>query len=201
MATAAVKTGKHLSPTALLDHFHLSAAKANLTEYFGCFHSTSSRFLGTDAMENWSALEFYDYCKPHFDAGSAWSYVPRQGTTRKYQNISSPTGAPLFVTFDELLDVESFGATARGTGTAIFDNESRHWFLVSYHLSFPTPNELAHEICKKISTFEKKSVAKSLSDHSDAVAAELLAEFEVNSVKEKNNPPHRSSVKKKKNGK
>ena len=200
MAAAAVKTGRHFSQTALLDHFHMAAAEANLNDYFGCFYSISSRFLGTDATENWSALEFYDYCKPHFDAGSAWSYVPRI-TSRKFEHISSPDGTPLITTFDELLDVESFGATARGTGTVIFDKESKVWFVISYHLSFPTPNELAHEICKKISLFEKKSAAKLSNDRSDAVAAELLAEFEIDSINEKGDSSKKSKSKKKKEGK
>ena len=65
---------------------------------------------------------------------------------------------------------------------------------------FPTPNELAHEICKKVSIFEKKCDAKVLNDQSDAVAAELLAELklEEKSNKDKSN---KSNLKKKKNGK
>ena len=103
----------------------------------------------------------------------------------------------MFATFDELLDVKSFGATARGTGTAIFDVTSKFWFLVSYHLSFPTPNELAHEICKKISIFEKKSEMNSLNVAADAAAAELLAELEI---EEKSDTSNKSKTKKK-NGK
>ena len=201
MAATAVRTGTHLSLVALLDNFHLAAAKANIIDYFGCFNSTSGRFLGTDAFENWTVLEFYEYCKPHFDAGSAWSYIPRPAT-RKFEQIDSPDGTPVFATFDELLDVKSFGATARGTGTAIYDVTSKYWFLVSYHLSFPTPNELAHEICKKISIFEKKAETRLLNAQSDAVAAELLAELVAElEVEQKNDKSNKSNTKKKKNGK
>ena len=196
MAATVVGTGSHSSLVDLLDSFHSAAAKANIATYFGCFHSITSRFLGTDAAENWTVPEFYAYSKPHFDAGSAWTYVPRSAS-RKFEQIDLPDGTPVFATFDELLDVKSFGATARGTGTAIFDVSSKFWFLVSYHLSFPTPNELAHEICKKISIFEKKSEMNSLNVAADAAAAELLAELEI---EEKSDTSSKSKTKKK-NGK
>jgi SnoaL-like domain len=196
MALSAIRTGSHASQIALLNHFHLSAATCKLEEYFGCFYSPTSRFLGTDATENWSAVEFYDYAKPHFDNGSGWTYVPRPDS-RKFEVVSAPDGTPIFVTFDEILDVEAFGAEARGTGTMIFDSISKYWFIVQYHLSFPTPNELAHEICKKIANHSKKLQVKLSTEHSDAIAAELLAELKL----EEAAAPLKSNSKKKKNGK
>jgi SnoaL-like domain len=200
MALSAIRSGNHLTQVGLLDHFHISASKSNLIEYFGCFNSPSSRFLGTDANENWSAIEFYDYAKPHFDAGAGWTYVPRTDS-RKFEQICSDDGTCLFATFDELLDVKAFGAPARGTGSMIFDGSSKYWYLVSYHLSFPTPNELAHEICNKIAVFESKQKIKQSSDMADVVAAELLAEFESNVNLEKNTVPNKSNAKNKKSGK
>ena len=199
MAAQAIGSGAHLSLTDLLDHFHLSASNANILEYFGCFYSPSSRFLGTDAEENWNVLEFYEYSKPHFDAEAVWTYIPRKNT-RKYEQINSPDGVPLFATFDELLDSESFGCTSRGTGTAIFDAALKYWFLISYHLSFPTPNDLAREICKKIDIFEKKNGPKVL-NRSDVVAAELLAEFENDLKEKRRDNSKKSSSKKNKSGK
>ena len=57
---------------------------------------------------------------------------------------SSPENKPIFATFDELLDSESFGATSRGTGTLIFG--SNCWFIASYHLSFPIPDDIAKTV-------------------------------------------------------
>ena len=195
MALEALRTGRHATEVALLDRFHFSASESNITDYFGCFSSPTSRFLGTDATENWSALKFYDYAKPYFDDGSAWTYVPR-ANSRKFEHINNPDGTPLFVTFDELLDVAAFGATARGTGTMIFDQILQCWFIVSYHLSFPTPNSLAHEICQKISVYEKKMQVKDANDKSDAIAAELMAEFESNSIPVKVAVQHKTVKKK-----
>jgi hypothetical protein len=196
MAELAIRTARQDSIISLLNHFHSSATNANLKEYFGCFDSSRSRFLGTDATENWSALEFWNYSKPHFDKGSAWTYIPRSGT-RKIEQIDDFEGTPVFATFDELLYSSSFGATSRGTGTAIYDSTLKVWFIVSYHLSFPTPNELAKDICKKITLFEKKS----LSSNADAVAAELLAEYEIEEKESKINNGKKSDSKKKGNGK
>mmetsp|Transcript_7866 Transcript_7866/g.7929 ORF Transcript_7866/g.7929 Transcript_7866/m.7929 type:complete len:198 (+) Transcript_7866:53-646(+) len=196
MAEIAIRTARQDSIISLLNHFHSSATDANLKEYFGCFDSPRSRFLGTDALENWSVLEFWNYSKPHFDKGSAWTYIPRSNT-RKIEQIDDFEGVPVFATFDELLDSSSFGATSRGTGTAIYDATLKCWFIVSYHLSFPTPNDLAVDICKKISSFEKKS----LSSNADAVAAELLAEYEINEKEVNSNIGKKSGSKKKGSGK
>lgn len=196
MAEAAIRSARQDSIINVLDHFHSSAANAKLKEYFGCFDSPRSRFLGTDATENWSALEFWNYSKPHFDKGSAWTYIPRS-KTRKIEQIDDFEGTPVFATFDELLDSSSFGATSRGTGTVIYDATLKCWFIVSYHLSFPTPNELAKDICKKILLFEKKS----LSNDADAVAAELLAEYEISEKEPKQHGGKKSESKKKGNGK
>lgn len=200
MALSAIRSGHHLSQVGLLDHFHVSASKSNLIEYFGCFNSPSSRFLGTDATENWSAVEFYDYAKPHFDSGAGWTYVPRT-ESRKFEQICSDNGTCVFATFDELLDVKAFGAPARGTGSMIFDESSKYWYLLSYHLSFPTPNEIAHEVCNKIALYESKRKMKESNDMADVVAAELLAEFESGVQLEKNLIPNKSNTKNKKNGK
>jgi hypothetical protein len=162
----------------LLDLFHSSAANANLVHYFGCFYDSKSRFLGTDASENWTAPEFIEYSKPHFDAGSAWTYTPIAGS-RRIEVFRDSEGLPLFAAFDELLSSESFGVTSRGSGSLIFDKISSNWFITAYHLTFPVPNDLAGEICKKISIYEKKQSYESKNKAADAAAAELLAELEV----------------------
>jgi hypothetical protein len=173
---ALLRTGTATTVAMLLDTFHRAAANADLNTYMGCFFSPESRFLGTDSLENWLITEFYGYSKPHFDAGKAWTYTPR-AASRKITELVCGGSVPRIAAFDELLDSESFVCTTRGTGTAIFDGS--HWFLLSYHLSFPTPNDIAEDICKRIVVFEKKTATYAAAAKADAAAAALLAELEL----------------------
>ena len=63
--------------------------------------------------------------------------------------------APVFATFDEHLVAESFATTARGTGTLLYSPTDNRWLIAHYYLSFPVPNDLAKDICKKIGIFER----------------------------------------------
>jgi SnoaL-like domain len=173
---ALLRTGTATTVAMLLDTFHRAAANADLNTYMGCFYSQEARFLGTDAQEDWLITEFYVYSKPHFDAGKAWTYTPR-ASSRKITELVCGGSVPRIAAFDELLDSESFVCTTRGTGTAIFDGS--HWFLLSYHLSFPTPNDIAEDICKRIVVFEKKTATIAAAAKADAAAAALLAELEL----------------------
>ena len=174
-----IRTARCETVPDLLDQFHRAAAEADLAKYFGTFHTLSSRFLGTDASENWTVEEFYDYSKPHFRAGKAWTYVPRPSS----RTIQEHDDRGMIVTFDELLDSASFVATTRGTGLAVFDPVLRYWFIAQYHLSFPTPNHLATRICNVIALSEKSermggTDAEKIAKAEEA-AAQLLAELEL----------------------
>lgn len=157
------------SPSELLDLFHLSAIKCDLKTYFGCF-DTNGRFIGTDSKENWHVNEFYDYAKPYFMKNQGWSYKLIQGS-RKIDYF--PTiGDKLFCVFDELLLNDTFG-TCRGTGSLI--NIQGYWLIAAYHLSFPIPNEMAHDITNSII----KQDTKLKEVQSDLAMASLLKEEEV----------------------
>jgi ketosteroid isomerase-like protein len=125
--------------SALLDDFHGAAAEADFVRYFGHFHRDGV-FLGTDASERWSVADFKAYAKPHFDAGTGWSYTPTQ------RNIDLTADAR-FAWFDELLDNAKYGQ-ARGTGALVRTDAG--WRIVQYHLTFPIPNELAPELTARI---------------------------------------------------
>ena len=195
--TSITKTTKCSSVVELLDLF-----RADLNGYFGCYYSSSCRFLGTDATENWDITEFYRYSKPHFDAGSAWTYIPRP-SSRKIEEVNVGGGGggggdiQRIATFDELLDSESFVCTTRGSGSAVY--EGGFWYILSYHLSFPTPNDMAEDICGKIATFEKKSTTntalKAAAKKADEAAAQLLAELDME--EETNNKKETGKTKKK----
>lgn len=154
-------TQRMTSVEALLDAFHLAAATSDLGAWCGCFQNGSSRFLGTDRGENWSAQEAHDEFAPHFRSNKcAWRYVPIG--TRKVVLLSSTMAV-----FDESLISESFICTCRGTGTLLSIDGC--WFIAQYHLSFNVPNEIAKETCRKIADFEVMSTA-------DKVLDELCAE-------------------------
>ena len=91
---------------------------------------------------------------------------------RKYEIFPS-SEAPVFAIFDELLESKSFGSTARGSGTLLF--QSGHWFIVAYHITFPIPNDLAKGITASIMRFEKNETAAT----ADMNAADLIRELEL----------------------
>ena len=140
-----IGSAKHENIDSLLDSFHNAAKTGNLVEYFGCFHNEESKFIGTDSKENWSCMEFYEETKQLFNRPGhpAWVFTP-QKDKRQYKIYTSSDNKPLFATFDELLDSESFGATSRGTGTLIFS--IKYWYIASYHLSFPIPDDIAKTV-------------------------------------------------------
>ena len=160
------------NPANLLDELHNAAYAGDLSRYFGCF-AKNSRFLGTDPHENWRAVEFLEFCRPHFDGTKpAWIYRPIDGSRKiDIHDINN------FATFDELLDSESFLCISRGTGALVKLDD--YWFVSLYHLSFPVPNDLAKETCKQFATFQEKSSLARKTAASDEAASQLLAEIEL----------------------
>lgn len=189
-AESLIGSARHVTADALLESFHSSASKADLTGYFGCFDK-QGRFLGTDATENWSAVEFYDFSKPHFVKGGGWTYTYVPGT-RKYTHYLQSDGSPNFCTFDEILTNCSFG-TCRGSGSLVFNPNVSCWFIAAYHLTFPVPNDMAEDITSKI----KASDPALKLQLADQAAAQLLAELELEDAPEKGKS--KSSKKKKSN--
>jgi hypothetical protein len=184
---AIIGKGEHASVDDLLNAFHEAAALGDLNLYFGCFADEKSRFLGTDVNENWTASEFMTFAGPHFkgDGTPAWIYAPKPDKERILDYMMNGT----LCTFDEHLTSESFGATSRGSGTAV-KNEQGKWHLVHYYLSFPIPNDLAHAFCGSIAKWEgakvasvEKALAQELAENEAARAADaLILELESDSA-------------------
>ena len=129
----------------VLDGFHQAAASADGDKYFSLL-SDDAVFLGTDATERWSKVEFYDYAKPYFSKGKGWTYDPRDRHV-----VFSPAGQVAW--FDELLDNENYGE-CRGSGVLqLIDGE---WLISQYHLTIPVPNALAAEIAERVSKLNNK---------------------------------------------
>ena len=173
--TDIIEQGIHRSPEELLNVFHQAAAVGDLQAYFGAF-CRNGRFLGTDASENWPVEEFLEFSRPHFRDGKGWTYIPRLETRvlSYYPSVESP----IFATFDELLDSPSFPSTCRGSGSLCFNSDKQSWYVVSYHLTFPIPNDIAKETCDRIATFEKKQRLKQATSEADKHRDELLRELD-----------------------
>jgi hypothetical protein len=176
------------TPEACLDCFHKSAASSNLDAYFGCFYSSSSRFLGTDASENWTAIEFLEYACDAFSKPTAWEYIPQPGS-RKFVGFGLDDSV---ITFDEILISTSFKCTSRGTGTLV-KNPNGSYLILQYHLSFPTPNHLAKRVCQELQLYEE-AVKREMSASEAQVALLQLLDAE----EKVQNPKHEKKTKIKK---
>ncbi len=119
-----------------LDSFHAAAARADFDGYFGLF-TENGVFLGTDASERWTVEEFKAYCKPYFEQGKGWTYVPRE---RFVEMVNAQDCAWV----DEVLDNEKYGL-CRGTALMRRDPRTRDWKIARYSLAFLIPNEVAEQ--------------------------------------------------------
>lgn len=119
----------------VLDDFHDAASKADGERYFGCF-AANAIFLGTDATERWTLPEFRAFAEPYFEAGTGWTYLPRE------RNVTIGAGGRTGW-FDELLESPKYGQ-CRGTGVVV--RSGKAWRIAQYNLSFPIPNEIASEV-------------------------------------------------------
>src|SRR6188768_589919 len=58
-----------------IDNWHLAATKADAKVFFGSM-ADQSIYIGTDASERWTKVEFEGFAKPYFDRGKAWDFKP-----------------------------------------------------------------------------------------------------------------------------
>jgi len=128
----------------VLDSFHTAASKADFVGYFSLL-SEDAVFIGTDAGEMWTKKEFAGFCKPYFDHGKGWTYLPVSRTIHVTEN-------GMTAWFVEILQNEHYG-TCRGTG--VLKNTPKGWLIVQYHLTIPIPNGVAKDVVAKIREFEQ----------------------------------------------
>lgn len=132
----------------VLDSWHQAAANADFDMYFSYF-SDNAIFIGTDATENWSKVQFQKYAKPHFDKGKAWNFKSLQRNI--YFSADKKTAW-----FDELLDTQM--KICRGSGVLIkIKNE---WKIAHYVLSISIPNEFSSEVIQLKSNVEDILIEK-----------------------------------------
>jgi hypothetical protein len=122
-----------------LDEWHSAAARADIQAYFERIDEDGI-YIGTDASEHWTKQAFYDWSKPYFDKGKAWSFhaIERNISFSKDRSIAW---------FDEKLEA-SYG-NLRGSG--VLQLRNGEWKIMQYILSLPVPNEKFKEILEAIS--------------------------------------------------
>jgi hypothetical protein len=127
------------APEAVLDAWHLAAARADAESYFSLM-APGAVFLGTDATERWAKDEFRIWAEPYFKKGKAWTFkaVKRHMTYGK-------DGSTAW--FDEDLDTPNLGP-ARGSGILV--KQGGTWRIAQYNLSVPIPNPLMKQVKKEI---------------------------------------------------
>jgi len=121
-----------------LDEWHKDASRADMPAYFDKIDEEGI-YIGTDATENWTKQAFYEWSKPYFDKGKAWSFQAEE------RNIYLSEVQDM-AWFDEKL--RSSSSSLRGSGVLIQKNGK--WKILHYVLSLPVPNEKFKEVLELI---------------------------------------------------
>jgi len=131
--------------TQMLDTWHKAAANADQQTYFDGI-AEDGIYIGSDATEIWTKLEFFEWSKPYFDKGKAWNF------TAIKRNIYLSEDRSL-AWFDELLQFT--GGVFRGSG--VLSKKDGEWKLKHYVLSLPVPNDTFKNVLEVINPkVEKK---------------------------------------------
>lgn len=125
----------------VLDAFLRAASEADGETYFGLL-APDAVFLGTDATERWTKAEFEAYCRPYFDDGVGWTYVPVERHVRVHRDVAW---------VDELQTSEKYG---RCRGTAVLRRADGRWLIEHYSLTFLVPNDVAADVVAVVREFE-----------------------------------------------
>lgn len=121
-----------------LDEWHSDASRADMQAYFDKIDEQGI-YIGTDATENWTKQAFYDWSKPYFDKGKAWSFHAEERNIYLSEDLK-------IAWFDEKLS--SASGPLRGSGVLI--NKNGQWKIIHYVLSLPVPNEKFKEVLEVI---------------------------------------------------
>ncbi len=125
---------------AVLDDFHVAAAKADKDRYLEHFKEDGV-FLGTDEWERWPLHpDFTDYVSKRFKNGG-WSY-------HSEKKIISFSKDGSVAWFDETSISNSNGGRFRGSG--VLEKIDGSWKISQYVLSFLVYNEVGSEVGKII---------------------------------------------------
>ncbi len=124
---------------AVLDDFHDAASKGDGGRYFSHF-APEAVFFGTDETERWTLSQFRAYALERFEAGTSWTYHPRD----RHVFLSADRRTAWF---DEVVVNAKYGA-CRGTGVLV--DIDGHWRIAQYNLTIPIPNDIALDVVEMI---------------------------------------------------
>lgn len=113
----------------LIDKWHSSASQANLKNYFSVT-TNNFVFLGTAPGERWTKDEFMSFCKPYFEKGEAWNFMPSNRNWVYSKNKKTAW-------FDE--DLSTWMEGCRGSGVIV--KERGVWKIAYYNLTVLIENE------------------------------------------------------------
>jgi len=142
------ETAKHTIDSVLVS-WHQAATDADFNAYYNAMHDEGI-YLGTDASEHWTVVQFKAYAKPYFDKGKAWDFK----TLERHIYLSEDKKVAWF---DEHLD--TWMGICRGSGVLTSD-DSHTWKIKHYVLSLATPNDNVRaiaELNKKADSIQKNS--------------------------------------------
>lgn len=120
----------------IVDEWHANATNTNFDAYFDIM-TANFVFLGTAPGERWTKTEFATFCKPFFEKGSAWAFIP---SNRNWVFSKDKKTA----WFDE--DLSTWMEGCRGSGIMV--KERGIWKLAYYNLTVLIENEKIQEFIK-----------------------------------------------------
>ena len=132
----------------LLNQWHQAAASADQQAYFD-FIAVDGVYIGTDATENWTKDEFFEWSKSYFENGKAWSFAAIERNIYFSENNKTAW-------FDEQLKFSD--GILRGSG--VLTKIKNNWKLKHYVLSLPVPNDKFKEVAAVISYIESENMEK-----------------------------------------
>ena len=120
----------------LMNDWHKDVAQAKMDDYFD-FMDESFYFLGTDPSERWSREQFRAFCKPYFEKGETWHFIPNWRNW--YFSLDGKTAW-----FEESLD--TWMEECRGTGVVMLIDDE--WKIVHYNLTVLIENDKIQKFIK-----------------------------------------------------
>lgn len=124
---------------AVLTAWHLAASEGSFDIYFDAM-TDDSVFLGTDASERWTKLEFMGYAREPFSDGNGWTYTQVESHIA-FDDDRDTAWA------DEILRNEKYGILR---GTSVLNKVDGEWKIAHYSLTFLVPNEKAASVVEVI---------------------------------------------------
>ena len=122
---------------SILSKWHQDAANASHSEYINRM-AEDAVYIGTDATEYWTRIQFDKWSKPFFEKKKTWDFklVKRNIFCSVNQEV---------VWFDELL--ETGLGLCRGSG--VLEKSGSNWLIKQYVLSPTIPNDLIGKVVEE----------------------------------------------------